>query len=319
MPSGCIAPNGDVLLAQANKLVRSNDKGRTWGAVETLPASLGEVGDYGCAMFRAGDTLRVMVYRTQDAIKKPAPEIAIATSSDNGATWTAPAPSQVAPEWPAIPKNLVPYGPVHITQDGAWLRFLLGSAKEDGTVFTDVRTWSATHAKAYAIRSMDQGASWSAPIDIDWPSWTDAKRGTLAGSLDLTEPSAVLMGNTVMVLVRPVYSEGMWQCWSNDGGATWDAASRVTFPGYAQSIARTQSGAIVCAHRYPQYAINVSRDGGLNWDAGTIIDYPVWGMGCIVEVEPEVLLCTYMNAERGQPLLAQLVRVTPDRIEPVAP
>lgn len=319
MPSGCVAPNGDVLLAQANKLVRSKDKGRTWGAVETLPASLGEVGDYGCALFRAGDTLRVMVYRTQDAIKQPAPEIAIATSNDNGATWTDPAPSQVAAGWPAIPNNLVPYGPVHITQDGAWLRFLLGSAKEDAAAFTDVRTWSATHAKAYVIRSTDQGASWCAPIDIDWPSWTDAQRGTIPGSLDLTEPSAVVMGNTVMVLVRPIYSETMWQCWSADGGVTWDAAARVTFPGYAQSIARTQSGAVVCAHRYPQYALNVSRDGGLNWDAGTIIDYPVWGMGCMFEVEPDVVLCTYMNAGRDQPLLAQRVRVGHERIDPVVP
>lgn len=319
MPSGCVAPNGDVLLAQANKLVRSKDKGRTWGAVETLPASLGDVGDYGCSMFRAGDALRVMVYRAQDAVKKPAPEIAVATSNDNGVTWTEPVAAQVAPEWPAIPKSLVPYGPVHLTQDGVWLRFLLGSAKEDNAAFTDVRTWSATHAKAYVIRSTDQGANWSAPIDIDWPSWTGEKRGAIPGSLDLTEPSAVVMGNTAMVLVRPVYSQAMWQCWSKDGGATWDAASRVTFPGYAQSIARTQSGAIVCAHRYPQYALNVSRDGGLNWDAGTIIDYPVWGMGCIVEVEPEVLLCAYMNAERNLPLLAQLVRVTQDRVEPIAP
>ncbi|MBX7259438.1 MAG: glycoside hydrolase, partial [Candidatus Hydrogenedentes bacterium] len=247
---------------------------------------------------------------------KPVPEIAVATSTDNGVSWSEPVESQVAPAWPAVPKSLVPYGPVLISQNGAWLRFLLGSAKEDGTIFTDVRSWSATHCKAYVIRSEDHGASWSAPIDIDWPKWTDAQRGAIPGSLDLTESSAVVMGNTVMVLVRPVYSETMWQCWSQDAGATWDAAARVTFPGYAQSIARTQSGAIVCAHRYPQYSLNVSRDGGLNWDAGTVIDYPVWGMGCIVEVEPEVLLCTYMNAERAQPLLAQRVRVTGERVEP---
>ena len=37
MPSGCVAPNGDVLLAAGNKLVRSKDKGRTWGPPETLP------------------------------------------------------------------------------------------------------------------------------------------------------------------------------------------------------------------------------------------------------------------------------------------
>ncbi|MCC6156215.1 MAG: DUF1080 domain-containing protein, partial [Candidatus Hydrogenedentes bacterium] len=110
MPSGCVAPNGNVLLAQANKLVRSKDKGRTWGTIEQLPDKLGEVGDYGSALFRAGDALHVMVYRPQEVVTKPVPEIALATSTDNGVTWTEPVASQVAPEWPAIPKNLVPYG-----------------------------------------------------------------------------------------------------------------------------------------------------------------------------------------------------------------
>jgi hypothetical protein len=83
-------------------------------------------------------------------------------------------------------------------------------------------------------------------------------------------------------------------------------------------MAMTASGAMVCAHRYPHYAVNVSRDGGLHWDAGTVIDYPVWAMGTVTEVEPDVLLCTYMNAERAMPLLAQRVRVLPDRIAPCA-
>ena len=80
---------------------------------------------------------------------------------------------------------------------------------------------------------------------------------------------------------------------------------------------RTSSGAILCGHRYPQYAINVSHDDGLNWDAGTIIDYPAWAMGCMIEVEPDVVLCTYMNWNQGEPLRAQLVRVTPDGLLPV--
>jgi len=92
---------------------------------------------------------------------------------------------------------------------------------------------------------------------------------------------------------------------------------RATFPGYAQSMVRTRSGAILCAHRYPQYSVNISYDDGVQWDAGTIIDYPAWAMGCIVEVEPDVVLCTYMNAQRAMPLLAQLVRVTPEGIKPV--
>jgi hypothetical protein len=112
----------------------------------------------------------------------------------------------------------------------------------------------------------------------------------------------------------------MWQCWSGDAGATWDTASRTTFPGYAQSMVRTKSGTILVAKRYPHYSVNMSRDNGLNWDEGTIIDYPVWGMGCAVEVEPDVVLCTYMDGDGGshtKPLLAQLIRVTADGIRPV--
>ena len=125
------------------------------------------------------------------------------------------------------------------------------------------------------------------------------------------------IGNTVTVTIRPVYSHQMWQCWSYDAGKTWDAASRTTFPGYAQSMIRTASGAILVAHRNPNYSVNVSRDDGVNWDAGTVIDYPAWAMGCAVEVEPNVVLITYMNANRDAPLLAQRVRVTDQRIEPL--
>jgi hypothetical protein len=265
---------------------------------------------------RAG-RLMVMVYRSQEQVGKPEPEIAISESTDNGHTWSEPAPSQVAEGWPTLPKSLVPYGPLVETQDGTLLRFLLGGVKEEGATFTDVRTWGATHCKAFAIRSTDGGASWSAPIELDRPSWTDAARGTIPGSLDLTEPTGVAIGNTVTVLIRPVYSPTMWQCWSYDAGATWDAAARTTFPGYAQSMVRTKSGIILCAHRYFHYCVNLSYDDGLNWDDGTVIDYAFWAMGCAVEVEPNVVLLTYMNWERDQPLLAQLVRVTPQGIRPL--
>lgn len=318
MPSGCVAPNGDILLAQANRLVRSRDKGRTWGPTEPLPDKLGPISDYGSTMFCDGGRLLVMVYRTQEQAQKPIPEILMAESADNGATWSDPVPAEVAPNWPALPKNLVPYGPLVRTSDGMWLRFLLGSVKQEGDAFTDVRTWGAVRAKAFVIRSADAGGNWSAPVDLDAPSWADAARGTIPGSLDLTEPTGIAIGNKVMVLVRPIYSPMMWQCWSHNGGATWDAAARATFPGYAQSMVRTSSGVILCAHRYPHYSVHLSRDGGLNWDAGAVVDYPVWAMGCAIEVEPDVVLLTYMNADQSMPLLAQLVKVTAHGIVPVA-
>jgi hypothetical protein len=142
-------------------------------------------------------------------------------------------------------------------------------------------------------------------------------RGKVEGSLDLTETTAVAIGNTVTALIRPIYSPYMWQCWSYDSGATWDSAVRATFPGYAQAMLRTASGDILCSHRYPQHSLNISRDNGLNWDVGTIIDYPAWAMGCLVEVEPDVVLCTYMNYDRHRPLLAQLIRITLEGPKPI--
>jgi hypothetical protein len=317
MPSGCIAPNGDVLLAAGNLLVRSQDKGRTWSEPETLPDKLGAVTDYGNTMFRSSKgRLIVQTWRDREPPGKPAPAIHIAESMDNGQTWSDPVPSDVAGNWPEVPAKLVPYGPLVETEDGTLLRFLLGGANE-GSKFPNVVTWGSFSAKAFAIRSTDGGKTWSGPIELDQRSWSGQPRGTIPGSLDLTEPTGVAIGNKVMVLIRPIYSPTMWQCWSADAGANWDAAARTTFPGYAQSLLRTGSGVIVCAHRYPHYSVHLSRDDGLNWDEGTVIDYAFWAMGCALEVEPEVVLCTYMNQDQSRPLLAQLFRVTPEGIRPL--
>ena len=317
MPTGCVVPNGDVLLAAGRKLVRSKDKGRTWNQPETLPDKLGRVSDYGNTMFRTAiGRLIVQLYRDRSEVGKPVSEISISESTDSGLTWSDPARCEVAPGWPENPSKLVPYGPLVETQNGTLLRFLLGGAGE-GSKFANVVTWGSVHCKAYTIRSTDGGKNWSSPLELDQPAWSGTLRGSIRGSLDLTEPTGVALGNTVTVLIRPIYSPTMWQCWSDDAGAHWDSASRTTFPGYAQSMIRTQSGTILVAHRYPHYSVHVSRDNGLNWDEGTIIDHPAWAMGCMVEVEPDVVLCTYMNAERHMPLLAQLVRVTPQGIRPL--
>ena len=138
------------------------------------------------------------------------------------------------------------------------------------------------------------------------------------GALDFTEATGVAYGSTITVLIRPIASAIMWQCWSHDSGATWEPAVRAPFPGYAQTMLRLKSGAILVAKRYPNHTVNVSHDGGINWDQGTVVDYPAWAMGLMVEVEPNVVLCTYHNAERSQPLLAQRFKVTREGLFPYA-
>jgi photosystem II stability/assembly factor-like uncharacterized protein len=317
MPSGCVAPNGDILIGSGGELLRSTDKGRTWTR-ELFPARIHGVTDSGDTMFcdSKGRLLIFLWQKREDEQKTPS--ILISESMDSGKTWTHPVASRVAEGWPEDPATLGVFGPLCETADGTLLRFMLGGVNTQGQTYGDVRTWGAySGAKGYCIRSTDGGKTWSAPIDLDWPSWNGKKPGDFPGSLDFTETTGIAIGNTVMVTVRPVYSTQMWQCWSYDAGKTWDAAVRTTFPGYAQSMLRTASGAILVAHRNPNYSVNVSRDDGINWDAGTVIDYPAWAMGCMIEVEPDVVLIVYMNAIRGDPMLAQRVRITAAGIEPL--
>lgn len=312
-PSLVVAPNGDLLLAAGYTLLRSTDKGRTWQAPETLPSKLAGITDGLNTMLRTKKG-RLLVQHFRHNVPRSPPGMGILESTDNGKTWSDLAESTVSAQgWPAESK-LNPYGPLVETADGTLLRFLYYRVKTDDNY--EVFTWGANHCKGCVIRSTDGGKSWSGPIELDRPTTFRRTRGEITGALDFTEGTGVAVGNVVTCLIRPIYSPQMWQCWSYDGGATWDAASRTTFPGYAQSMVRTKSGAIVCAHRFPQYSINVSYDNGLNWDAGTIIDTPSWAMGCITEVEPNVVLCLYMNEPQDLPLRAQRIRVTPRGLVP---
>ena len=326
MASACIAPNGDVLVGAGSVLLRSTDKGRTW-TKESFPAKAGKVGDYGNTMFTTRDgRLLIVTWRSRKAAKKPTPAISIMESLDNGKTWSDPVPSVVEEGWPSEVDQLLQYGPICETQDGTFLRFLYGVIKDTGQP-RDIWGWGYYNRKAYCTRSTDGGKTWSGAIDLDWPTApSGGGRGKLSGARDFTEPTGVAIGNTVMVTIRPRYSREMWQCWSYDAGKTWDASARTTFHGYAQSMIRTKSGVILCAHRTPNYTVNISRDNGLNWDAGTTIDYPVWAMGCMVEVEPDVVLCIYMNAILGDlrdtpsaNMLMQRIRITTDGIVPLDP
>ena len=319
MPSAVIAPNGDVLLMSGNQIVRSTDKGRTWGKPVFLPEQVAETKSYyGNTIFcTSKGRLFIQGWNTRETTGTDVPEVLMSESKDSGVTWSDPVVIAAAKGWPVEPWRIGPYGPLTETEDGSLLRFVLGTVKEKRR-YSSTQTWSAAVIKAYAVRSTDDAKSWSAPIELDQPTFfNNKKRGAIPGSVDFTEPTGVAIGNKVTVLIRPIHSQMMWQCWSDDSGANWDACAWTTFPGYAQSMVRLNSGVILCAHRYPHYSMNISRDNGLNWDEGTIIDYPSWAMGCLLEIEPNVVLCTYMNAWQHHPLLAQLIRVTPNGIEPI--
>ncbi len=338
-PSGCVAPNGDVLIGAGRFLMRSKDKGRTWSKT-TLPEGM-SISDSGKSMIRMpDDTLKV--FRKKDRSDAPAPDIMEFVSADNGLTWSGGAPAKVLGNWydhyDKRANYIVPYGSVVRCDDGTLILFFFYDARQGaGTLDPPqtkiagldltVDTWGRSACKGFAIRSTDDGRTWSAPIEIDQPrsGYKDydkfnVPRGSISGAMDLTEITGVAIGNKIMAVVRPIYNPYMWQCWSYDSGKTWDAASSTTFPGYAESMIRLKSGVIVCAHRFPNYSVNISGDDGANWDEGTIVADSLWGMGCLVEVEPNVVLCVYMEDQLDPKanLLGQFFRVTPKGIAPIS-
>jgi hypothetical protein len=312
MPSICRTPKGDLLLAipseQATFLARSTDNGMTWSETEELPASL----HGGVVHCTKNGRLIMQVYNTDPRA------ILTSESRDDGRTWSEPVMAELAGTWPTDPAKLSPYGPLLELADGTLVRFLLGGMA--GNEGKNVVQWGCFHCQAFAIRSTDDGKTWSAPANLDRPSWPGQAAGTIGGCLDLTEPVAAVLGppgapGRILCYIRPIYSPTMWETFSDDGGQTWASARRGAFPGYAPCMVRTSSGALLVAHRFPGHSINVSRDNGVTWDEGTTVDFPVWAMGCMLEVEPEVVLFVYMDANR-QYLRAQRIRVTAERLEP---
>ncbi len=52
---------------------------------------------------------------------------------------------------------------------------------------------------------------------------------------------------------------------------------------------------MVATTRFPYFAAHLSRDGGRTWEPPVIVDYCSWANQQAVEIEPDVVLVTYMG------------------------
>ena len=165
----------------------------------------------------------------------------------------------------------------------------------------DVKAAHMSMWTCLALRSEDDGETWSAPVRCDShnihpgePIEPGTIYDALAGfvrEVGLAEArDDVLLG-----FGRPMGDPYMWQIQSDDGGRAWEPAAIGPFPGYCPSLTSTASGALVATTRFPYFAAHLSRDGGRTWDAPVIVDYAQWANQQALEVEPDVVLVTYMG------------------------
>jgi hypothetical protein len=173
----------------------------------------------------------------------------------------------------------------------------------------------------FAVRSEDDGRTWSAPVPCDTSSRHPGEpipTGTLEAALagNYSEVGyAEVRENVIMAIGRPLRDPYMWQLQSSDGGRSWKPAAIGPFPGYCPSLTATASGALVATTRFPHFAAHLSRDGGRTWDPPVIVDYALWANQLAVLGEPEVVVVSYMGdcmePGRADSRIARL-RVTPE-------
>jgi Neuraminidase (sialidase) len=239
---GTIGGDGDILVA------RSTDNGATWTAPAALntnaatdsgldwyPQVTTDGGGNWLAVWMSLDNLGGTIGEDYD--------ILVARSTDNGATWTAPAAlnANAATDsgWDEDPQ---------VTTDGAgnWLAVWDSNENLGGTIGTDYDILVA--------RSTDNGATWTAPAALNTNAATDS--GGDAAPQVTTDGA----GHWVAVWsFGHFYPPNTWEeknilvARSTDNGATWTA------PAPLNTNAATDSGWNVD----PQ----VTTDGGGNWVA----------------------------------------------------
>jgi len=270
--------------------VRSSDQGRTWSAPEraTLQHGLG-------ANFVRGDGTWVCIFSKQTATK-PEESLYSYESSDEGKTWAGPRTLKTEGAWPAefkLPGN--PIRPVRL-HDGAILLPVI--VKIENATFFQPTVYSA-----FALRSTDEGKTWSAPVRCDAdnlrrPEGTQWMSASFFYELGIAE----VADNVILGIGRPGMDPYMWQIQSDDGGKTWMPGVIGPFPGYCPSLTKLKDGALVATTRFPYFTAHLSRDAGRTWEPPVILDYATWANQHAVEAEPNVVLVNYMGdiMKRGQ-------------------
>ena len=305
--SGCgsigRAANGDLLISlKKGDWLRSRDNGRTW-SVAPIPAEPGllwQMKDGRLGLLHVDSTPPFALTRQ--------------VSDDSGATWSPPVVVGALAFADALPWKRASISSLLVSRSGALCASVIASTDHSQGVprgFHDI-----LDIAGYSIRSTDDGATWSAPVNMDGDFPLGPPGQVSKEWLEIS--MAQTADGKIIILGRPYRSPVMWEGWSYDDGVTWQPLTRGPFPMYActRSMTSTQNGALLIGGRFPGMGVQVSHDGGMTWK-GYGIDNASWANGVMFEVEPNVVLFVYGGKDEPRELRGQLIRVTEDSIVPV--
>lgn len=260
----------------------SSDEGLTWSPAQTLLDGPDDDRDPSIAQLKNG-TLLCTYFSLRKSETRPYEGLGtwIVASKDGGMSWSEP--QNISPTYYVS-------SPVRELADGA---LILGLYQETGDT-----------ANGAVTRSLDGGATWSAPIDID------------NGGLRLdAETDLIALKDGRLYAAQRTEKESMRYSISENQGLTWSVSAPMGFPGHAPYLYRAPSGVIVCAHRLPATSLHYITDECATWQGPVAIDEVRGAYVSLVTLKDDTTLVVYYEEGAGSSIRARKCRVTASGVE----
>jgi len=279
-------PNGARICA-----IRSEDQGLTWGAATVVADTPWDDRDPHICCLRSGRLIcNFFTYYPAGGPPRagqPYKEVWIATSDDDGRTWSEAQclPTTAGDHWGIG-------GPVREMPDGQLVMPLYEEFAEP-----------VLRNRSAVILSEDQGATWSTPVFVD------------PNANDNDEPDVVALPDRWLCVMRTNHGDSMFWSESRDGGRTWTASQPIGFFGHAPYLLYTSRKVLLLAHRGPGTSLHYSLDDGRTWSENVPLDTVGGAYPSMVELPDGRVLVVYYEEGEGSAIRAQFLRADARGVE----